>query len=62
MVSDPFGSSLCLIFVGLFFTRHLYNHRMLTIGDFFREKYGRTVEVLVSLYCGFLLGLGRCAN
>jgi len=49
IVSDPFGSSLCLILVGLFFAKHLYNRRMLTIGDFFREKYGRTVEVLVTL-------------
>ncbi|MBU3621253.1 sodium:solute symporter family protein [Polynucleobacter sp. CS-Odin-A6] len=49
IVSDPFGSSMCLILVGLFFARHLYNRRMLTIGDFFREKYDRTVEVLVTL-------------
>lgn len=49
IVSDPFGSSMCLILVGLFFARHLYSRRMLTIGDFFREKYGRTVEVLVTL-------------
>ncbi len=49
IVADPFGSSMCLILVGLFFARHLYNRRMLTIGDFFREKYGRTVEVLVTL-------------
>lgn len=49
IVSDPFGSSLCLILVGLFFAKHLYNRRMLTIGDFFREKYGRTVEVLITL-------------
>ena len=49
IVSDPFGSSLCLILVGLFFARHLYNRKMLTIGDFFREKYGRTVEVLITL-------------
>ena len=48
IVADPFGSSMCLILVGLFFARHLYNRRMLTIGDFFREKYGRTVEVLVT--------------
>ena len=48
-VADPFGSALCLILVGLFFAKHLYNRRMLTIGDFFREKYGRTVEVLVTL-------------
>ena len=49
IVSDPFGSSLCLIFVGVFFAKHLYNRRMLTIGDFFREKYGRTVEVIITL-------------
>ena len=49
VVSDPFGSALCLILVGLFFAKHLYNRRMITIGDFFREKYGRTVEVLVTL-------------
>lgn len=49
IVSDPFGSSMCLILVGLFFARHLYNRKMLTIGDFYREKYGRTVEVLITL-------------
>jgi Na+/proline symporter len=40
---------MCLILVGLFFARHLYNRKMLTIGDFYREKYGRTVEVLITL-------------
>jgi Na+/proline symporter len=49
IVSDPFGSSMCLILVGLFFARHLYSKKYLTIGDFFREKYGRTVEVLITL-------------
>jgi len=49
IVADPFGSSLCLILVGLFFARHLYNRKMLTIGDYFRERYGRTVEVLITL-------------
>ncbi len=49
IVADPFGSSMCLILVGVFFAKHLYNRRMLTIGDFFREKYGRTVEVLITL-------------
>jgi solute:Na+ symporter, SSS family len=49
IVSDPFGSSMCLILVGLFFARHLYSKKYLTIGDFFHEKYGRTVEVLITL-------------
>jgi Na+/proline symporter len=49
IVADPFGSSLCLILVGLFFARHLYNRKMLTIGDYFRERYGRPVEILITL-------------
>lgn len=49
VVADPFGSSLCLIFVGLFFARPLYKMNLLTIGDYYKAKYGRTVEVLVSL-------------
>jgi solute:Na+ symporter, SSS family len=49
VVADPFGSSLCLIFVGLFFARRLYRMNLLTIGDYYRHKFGRTVEVLVSL-------------
>lgn len=49
IVSDPFGSSLCLIIVGLFFAAPLYRMKLLTIGDFYRRKYGRTVEIFVSL-------------
>jgi SSS family solute:Na+ symporter len=47
--SDPFGSSLCLILVGLFFVRPLYRLNLLTLGDYYRMRYGRTVEVLCSL-------------
>ncbi len=49
VVADPFGSSLCLILVGLFFARPLYRMNLLTIGDFYRNKFGRSVEVLVTL-------------
>ena len=35
IVADPFGASLCLIFVGMFFARHLYRKNLITIGDFF---------------------------
>jgi SSS family solute:Na+ symporter len=49
VVADPFGSSLCLVLVGLFFARPLYRMNLLTIGDFFRNKFGRTVEVLITL-------------
>ena len=49
VLADPFGSSMCLILVGLFFARPLYRMNLLTIGDYYRNKYGRTVETLTTL-------------
>ena len=49
IVADPFGSSLCLVLVGLFFAIPLYRMNLLTIGDYYRERYGRTVELATSL-------------
>ena len=49
VVEDPFGAGFCLIFVGLFFAGKLYKMTLLTISDYFRERYGRTVEVVCSL-------------
>ncbi|MDE1942926.1 MAG: sodium:solute symporter family protein [Betaproteobacteria bacterium] len=49
VVADPFGSSLCLILVGLFFAVPLYRKKLLTIGDFYRHQYGRAVEVMVTI-------------
>lgn len=49
IVADPFGSALCLILVGLFFAAPLYRMKLLTIGDFYKRRYGRKVEVLTSL-------------
>ena len=49
VVADPFGSSMCLILVGLFFARPLYRMNLLTIGDFYRKRFNRTVEVLTTL-------------
>lgn len=59
IVSDPFGSSLCLIFVGLFFAARLYRMNLLTIGDYYRVRYNAAAEVLVSVaivisYLGWL--------
>jgi solute:Na+ symporter, SSS family len=45
VVEDPFGSSMCLVLVGLFFAGRLYRMTLLTISDFYRERFGRTVEV-----------------
>src|SRR5450759_1070046 len=49
VIADPFGSSMCLILVGLFFARPLYRMNLLTIGDFYRKRFNRTVEVLTTL-------------
>jgi SSS family transporter len=49
VISDPFGAAMCLILVGLFFARPLYRMKLLTIGDFYRRKYGRSVELFVSI-------------
>ncbi|HEX6635816.1 MAG TPA: sodium:solute symporter family protein, partial [Usitatibacter sp.] len=49
VIADPFGSSLCLVLVGLFFARPLYRMNLLTIGDYYRKRFSRPVEMLTSL-------------
>lgn len=49
IIADPFGSSLCLVLVGLFFARPLYRMNLLTIGDYYRKRFSRPVEMLTSL-------------
>ncbi|HEY8963962.1 MAG TPA: sodium:solute symporter, partial [Alphaproteobacteria bacterium] len=49
IIADPFGSSMCLILAGLFFAAPLYRMKLLTIGDFYKKRFGRRVEILTSL-------------
>ncbi|MFC3148150.1 sodium:solute symporter family protein [Piscinibacterium candidicorallinum] len=49
VVEDPFGASMCLVLVGLFFAFKLYKMTLLTIGDYYRHRYGRFVEVFCSV-------------
>jgi SSS family transporter len=49
IVADPFGSSFCLIFVALFFARAFYRMDLLTIGDFYRKRFGKRVEVVTAV-------------
>lgn len=49
VIEDPFGAGTCLILVGLFFAGKLYRMTLLTISDYYRERYGRTIEVACSL-------------
>jgi solute:Na+ symporter, SSS family len=49
IVADPFGSSMCLVLAGLLFSRYLYRLNIITLGDFYRMRYNRTVEVLTTI-------------
>jgi SSS family transporter len=49
VIEDPFGAGICLILVGVFFASKLYKMTLLTISDYFRERYGKEVEILCSI-------------
>lgn len=45
---DPFGATACLVIAALLFARLFYRMNLLTIGDFYKLRYGKSVEVLTS--------------
>jgi len=53
IVEDPLGSGMCLVLVGLFFASRLYRMTLLTLSDYYRQRYGRSVE----LWCSLLIML-----
>lgn len=48
IVADPFGASMCLILAGLFIAPKIYRLNLLTLGDYYRVRYNRAVEVFCS--------------
>ena len=50
VIEDPFGAALCLLLFGMFFARRLYKMNLLTLGDFFKVKYGRSTELVASVF------------
>lgn len=50
VIEEPFGSGMALILVGMFFAQKLYRLNILTIGDYYRDRYGRVIEVLCTLF------------
>lgn len=50
VIEDPFGAALCLVLFGMFFARKLYNMNLLTLGDFFRQRFGRRTELVASIF------------
>jgi SSS family solute:Na+ symporter len=49
IIADPFGSSFCLVIVALCFARAFYRMDLLTIGDFYRKRYNRPIEIVTSV-------------
>lgn len=50
VIEDPFGASLCLLLFGIFFARKLYNMNLVTLGDFFKVRYGKRTEIIASAF------------
>lgn len=53
LAPDPFGAVGCLVLVALAFARPLFRLQALTLGDFFRERFDRRVDVLLSACIAF---------
>ncbi len=49
VIEDPFGASLCLLLVGLFYARKLYRSNLLTFCDYFRVRFGQKAEIISAL-------------
>ncbi|QJR16789.1 sodium:solute symporter family protein [Usitatibacter palustris] len=53
LVADPFAAVACLVIVGLVFARKFFRLNLLTLGDYFRQRYDRKSEVVLSLCIAF---------
>ena len=53
LVADPFSALACLALVAFAFARPLFRLDLITLGDYFRERYGRAAEVALSLTISF---------
>jgi Na+/proline symporter len=53
LVADPFAAFGCLALIGLVFARPLFRFDVVTLGDYFRVRYGRTAEIALTLCIAF---------
>ena len=49
VVADPFGASLCLVIAGVIFSKYLYKFNFSTLSTFYRKRYNRSIEVIITL-------------
>jgi SSS family solute:Na+ symporter len=52
VIEDPFGAALCLVLFGTFFAGRLYKMNLLTLGDFFKNRFGKKTELVASIFLG----------
>ena len=50
VIEDPFGASLCLLLIGLFFARPLYKLNILTFSDYFGIRFNKKVEWISAIF------------
>ena len=48
VIEEPFGAALCLILAAFLVVKPIYRMGLTTFGDFFRIKYGVTVEIVAT--------------
>ncbi|MEQ8416375.1 MAG: sodium:solute symporter family protein [Imperialibacter sp.] len=60
VIEDPFGGVLCLVLFALIFVKPLYRLNLLTLGDLYRNHYGKRVELIAS-FCMLLTFFGYIA-
>jgi Na+/proline symporter len=53
LAADPFAAVGCLVLVGVVFARPFFRMDVLTLGDYFRGRYGRPTEIVLSLAIAF---------
>jgi Na+/proline symporter len=61
IVADPFSATACLLLVAFVFARPLHRLQGLTLGDYFRGRFGRPTEIALTLciaysYLGWVAG------
>jgi solute:Na+ symporter, SSS family len=50
VIEDPFGASLCLLLVGLFFAKPLYKLNIITFSDYFSLRYSKNAEWVSAIF------------
>ncbi|HEY9117643.1 MAG TPA: sodium:solute symporter, partial [Roseivirga sp.] len=48
IITDQFGTFLCLVLIARFYTKKMYSMNVVTINDFFRIRYNQSIETFTS--------------